>query len=235
MHYIYKITNTNNNKIYIGQTNNPSLRWSQHKSSAKHNKGQQVITRAITKYDADVFEFEVIVTCKTQDAVDFLEEQVIQQYDSRNRDKGYNVDTGGNTTPRTPEIVTKISVALKEYYETHDGWNKGGTLTDEWKQNISKASIGKPGTNTGKKFDDEWRNKISASLIGKTLSDEHIKKLSESHMGNIAPNRKLTFEIAEQMRVEYSLGNITQKQLGVKYGLSQSTTFNILKNKTYVR
>lgn len=235
MHYLYKIINTENKKVYIGQTNNPGLRWSQHKSNAKYNRGNQVITRALTKYGVDTFVFEEIATCRTQEDANFVEEELILQYDSRNPMKGYNVDTGGNTTPRTPEIIQKTIDSLKRYYETHDGWLKDGKLTAEWKQNISKASIGKMGTNTGKKFDDEWKRKISAALIGKTLSEDHIKKLSESHVGNIAPNRKLTFETAEQMRLEYSFGNITQKQLGTKYGLSQSTTFNILKNRTYIK
>lgn len=235
MHYVYKITNTENNKVYIGQTNSPSLRWSQHKSNAKCNRGNQIITRAISKYGVNNFEFDVIATCRTQEDVDITEEQVIQQYDSRNKEKGYNVDIGGNTSPRTPEISQKISTALQKYYKTHNSWLKGGSLTDEWKKNISKASIGKDGTNTGKTFDDEWKNNISISLIGRTLSKEHIKNLSESHKGNIAPNRKITFDIAEEIREAYILGNITQKQLGIKYGLSQDCIFNIIKKRTYIK
>lgn len=38
--YIYKIINTINNKVYIGQTNNPSLRWSQHRSNARYCTGK---------------------------------------------------------------------------------------------------------------------------------------------------------------------------------------------------
>lgn len=235
MHYLYRITNTENKKVYIGQTNNPSLRWSQHKSNAKYNRGQQVITRALTKYGVDKFDFDVIATCLTQEDVDLIEEQVINQYDSRNKEKGYNIDAGGNTTPRTPEVLQKISESLQKHYETHDSWNKGGTLTEEWKDKIAQAHIGLPGTNTGKKFDDEWRNNISKSLTGRKFSEEHIKSLSESHKGNIASNRKLTFKIAEQIRVEYSFGNITQKQLGVKYGLSQDCIFNIIKKRTYIK
>ena len=35
MHYLYKITNVINNKVYIGQTNSPNYRWYQHCSYAK--------------------------------------------------------------------------------------------------------------------------------------------------------------------------------------------------------
>lgn len=235
MHYLYLITNTENKKVYVGQTNNPSLRWSQHKSNAKYGRGNQVITRAITKYGINAFMFEEIAGCFTQENADILEEELILQYDSRNPIKGYNIDAGGNTTPRTPEVLKKISEGLQKHYETHNGWLKGGILTEEWKKNISKALIGKVGTNTGKTFDDKWRKNISVSLTGKKFSEKHIKRLSESHNGNIAANRKLTFVIAEQIRAEYSFGNITQKQLGVKHGLSQDCIFKIIKKRTYIK
>jgi group I intron endonuclease len=198
MHYLYKITNTENNKIYIGQTNNPSLRWSQHKSNAKYDRGNQIITRAITKYGADVFTFDVIATCLTQDDVDILEEQVIQQYDGRNKDKGYNVDIGGNTSPRTPEILAKISEALQKHYETHDGWLKGKTLSKEWKENISKAAMGKEGTNTGKTFNDEWVANISKSLAGRARKSK--RRFSEEIEKEIC---RLYFEKEKSM---YALG-----------------------------
>jgi group I intron endonuclease len=232
---MYKITNIVNQKVYIGQTNNPILRWSQHKSNAKYNRGNQVITRALTKYGSNVFTFEVIAMCLTQLDADVTEEQLIQQYDSRNTNKGYNISAGGNTTPRTPEMLAKLSDSLRKYYKTHDGWLKGKKLSKEWKENISRVSIGKPGTNNGRKFPKEWKEKISNSLTGKPLSNEHKKKLSESHSGHIAMNRKLTIEIAEQIRMEYNTGLITQKQLGIKYGLAQSTIFNIIKNVTYTK
>ncbi len=66
--------------------------------------------------------------------------------------KGYNISVGGNTTPRTPEMLAKLSDSLRKYYKTHDGWLKG--------KNLSK----------------EWKEKISNSLTGKLLSNEHKKK-----------------------------------------------------------
>lgn len=233
MNYIYKITNLINNKIYIGQTNDPSLRWSQHKSNAKYKRGDQVITRALIKHGVENFTFEIICTCLTQEDIDQIEFLIINQNDSRNPIKGYNVDAGGNTTPRTPEVLKKISEGLKKHYETNDGWLKGGLLTEEWKKNISKASMGKAGTNTGKTFSEEWKNKISKANIGRKLSAETIKKQSESHLGKIPPNRKLTFEQAEEIRCIYNTTKISQKELGKEFGLSQATINNIINNVTY--
>jgi group I intron endonuclease len=200
MHFIYKITNKINNKIYIGQTNNPLLRWSQHKSNAKYDRGQQVITRAITKYGSDNFDFEVIASCQSQEDVNLTEEQMIAQYNSRNPEIGYNIDAGGNTTPRTPEVLQKISEGLRKHYETHDGWLKGGNLSEEWKENISKASIGKEGANTGKTFSDEWRGKMSTSLAGKEMksrrrfSEEVEKEICHLYV----EERKSTNALANQ-------------------------------------
>lgn len=52
-------------------------------------------------------------------------------------------------------------------------------------------------------------------------------------MGHIAPNRKMTFEIAEEIRKEYEAGGVSQKELGKKYGISQNCIFHIIKRKTY--
>jgi DNA-binding MarR family transcriptional regulator len=93
--------------------------------------------------------------------------------------------------------------------------------------------MGKIGTNKGKKFSEEWKNKISNSLMGKSLSSEHIKHLSESHIGNIAANRKLTLEQVREIRNRYNTTKITQKELGKQYGLSQATINDIVRNLTY--
>jgi hypothetical protein len=177
MHFIYIITNIINNKIYIGQTKNPKLRWSQHKSNAKYKRGHQIITRAISKYGEDNFTFKVIASCNTQKDADKSEELAIIQHDSRNQDKGYNINAGGNTTPRIPEVLQKISESLKRYYKSNFNHMKGKKLSEEWKSNIAKASVGKPGTNYGKKFDNDWKSKISKSQIGKPR--KNIRRFTE--------------------------------------------------------
>jgi len=90
-------------------------------------------------------------------------------------------------------------------------------------------------TNGGKKFSEEWKTKMSAAKKNKVFSEEHKKNLSKSHMGHIAPNRKLTFEKAETIRNEYETGLYTQKQLGIKYDLSQDCIFNIVNKLTYTK
>lgn len=90
-------------------------------------------------------------------------------------------------------------------------------------------------TNGGKKFSSEWKSKMSEARNGIVFSEDHKNNLSKSHMGHTAPNRKLTFEQAETIRKEYEEGFYTQKQLGVKYGLSQDCIFNIVHKLTYTK
>lgn len=147
--------------------------------------------------------------------------------------KGYNVSAGGNTAPRTPEILQKISESLQKHYETHDGWNKGGNLTEEWKSKISVSHMGLPGTNTGKIFDNEWKSKISESNKGKRFSETHKENLSQSHKGKIAFNRKLSLEQVKEIRRLYNTTKISQKELGKQFGISQPTINDIVRNVTY--
>lgn len=71
---------------------------------------------------------------------------------------------------------------------------KGKPHSLEHSLNISKSSIGKPGTNLGKKFTEEHKAKISASHKGKKFSVESRKKMSDSMKGRIPWNKGKTFK-----------------------------------------
>lgn len=97
IYYIYKITNTINDKIYIGQAVNPNKRWHNHIYSANHPKSSNmVIHSAMRKYKIENFTFEVIASCLGRDAANETEHFVINQYGCRNNKIGYNIAPGGN-------------------------------------------------------------------------------------------------------------------------------------------
>lgn len=65
--YIYKITNIQNNKIYIGQSINPiEERFHRHIQDAVSNRLDTHLARAIRKYGADSFRIEQIDTATSQ-------------------------------------------------------------------------------------------------------------------------------------------------------------------------
>lgn len=88
---IYKITNTINNKIYIGQSVRIKDRWNEHcnPSPNKHS----IISQAIKKYGKENFTFEVIEEC-SQDQLDEREVFWIKYYNSF--EDGYNLTRGGS-------------------------------------------------------------------------------------------------------------------------------------------
>ena len=211
---IYKISNTVNNKVYIGQTNYPELRWSQHRYSATHleARNSQVISRALAKHGVENFKFEIIAGAKTREALNQLEEELIRQYDSRNPERGYNIDYGGGVEARAPEIGEKISKSLKAYYKIHGFPLKGRKHSEESKRKMSESSMGKAGTNTGKTFDDAWRSKISESRVGG--SNKSLRRFSDDQ------EKEICRLYVEEEKSTYALGK--------EFDCSRTTIHNIL-------
>jgi len=111
--WIYKITNIQNNKIYIGQTVRPIKdRFHRHINDALNNIIDTHFARAIRKYGKDSFYIEEIDSAKNQDELNKKEQYWIQYYNSVK--DGYNetdalFKCGGNTyqskTEKEMEII----------------------------------------------------------------------------------------------------------------------------------
>lgn len=98
MAYIYKITNTINGKIYIGQTvQNIKNRWRQHINDAYTESKCAHLHAAIRKYGEDNFNIEVVELCP-QELLDEREIYWIKEFDTVNT--GYNLTSGGRGTNR---------------------------------------------------------------------------------------------------------------------------------------
>lgn len=94
--YIYRIINTINNKVYVGQTvqKNPKMRWYQHCSDAKGGKDSH-LCNSIRKYGIDTFVWEVIDNADSLDELNAKEEQWLSYY--RQSVECYNLrEAGGN-------------------------------------------------------------------------------------------------------------------------------------------
>ena len=96
--YIYKITNTIDDKIYIGKTVNLEKRWYQH----RRRKENKVLYKAFDKYGIKNFTFEEVISIKSKNKeilnfiLNILEIFYIKKFDSYN--KGYNCTLGGEGT-----------------------------------------------------------------------------------------------------------------------------------------
>ena len=111
--WIYKITNIQNNKVYIGQTIRPiDQRFLRHLNDALNNILDTHFARAIRKYGKDSFTIEEIDNAQTQDELNQKEQYWIRYYNSV--EDGYNETDaiskcGGNTyqskTEKEMEVI----------------------------------------------------------------------------------------------------------------------------------
>lgn len=97
MGYIYKITNTLNNKVYIGQTvKSLQKRFTQHKNNSNKSYFSQIVLyKAFNKYGIENFTFEEVEQVPN-DCLDEREKYWIEYYDSYFN--GYNSTLGGRAT-----------------------------------------------------------------------------------------------------------------------------------------
>lgn len=95
---IYKITNIQNNKCYIGKTNDSNRRWADHQRLAftkNHKEYEKALYKAMRKYGLANFTFEIIEEIEDYDIKAGEREQYwISYYDSYNL--GYNETLGGD-------------------------------------------------------------------------------------------------------------------------------------------
>lgn len=134
---IYKITNTVNKKIYIGQTKEKygnicigiEGRLKQHLSNAfmESRKNEcPKLYNAVRKYGKDKFVIEELIRCKLVER-DNIEIEMIKKYDATNRYIGYNISLGGsgrsvaNVTEETRDKISKSQrknglMNIQEYY-----------------------------------------------------------------------------------------------------------------------
>ena len=117
--WIYKITNIQNNKVYIGQTIRPiQQRFHRHINDAMNDILNTHFARAIRKYGKDSFKIEEIDTAQTQDELNKKEQYWIKYYNSTI--DGYNETDaiskcGGNTyQSKTKEEIEGIKEKLRQ-------------------------------------------------------------------------------------------------------------------------
>jgi group I intron endonuclease len=137
--FIYKITNTINGKVYIGQTiREATTRFRQHRKELRTNKHpNSYLQNAWNKYGESAFVFEVVEQFEPEMNFDLgnLERYWIKHYGSLDRNKGYNLTSGGKGTPS--HIVTQET--RKVLSEKCSGWNH----SPEAKEKIRLSSTGR--------------------------------------------------------------------------------------------
>ena len=143
---------------------------------------QDLMWKAIQKYGWNNIEHKIIYSNISKREAELMEIYLIKEHKTNVRQNGYNIANGGNAL---------------------------GTMSEETKEKIREAHIGKPRSeetkeklrkaNLGKKLKEETKSKISKKLkeknsgeknpfYGKKHSEETKEKLSQNMKGSKNPN-----------------------------------------------
>jgi group I intron endonuclease len=116
---IYRITNTINNKHYVGSSKNIEQRFSAHRS--KLSKGIHPnchLQSAWKKYGEEAFEFVVVLECPEEQLLE-NEDRFISSMSACDRSVGYNIRPSASRTVISEETKKKLSEAASQ----HTGWS----------------------------------------------------------------------------------------------------------------
>lgn len=239
--FIYKITNLLDNKVYIGQTNNPGIRWSNHKSDAKLNKRNYPLYNSMNKYGIDNFKYEAIQICNTQEEADQLEKDLITQYKSQDRNFGYNIAPGGSRVSHSQETKDKLSQQKRKFYQKRLQ-ETGQKITEEERQKLSISHKGQKSANKGKQLSEKQREILRQSHLGRVHSEEEKRKRSESLRLRYQNDPELKERVRQKSIGRYKLtseqqleicqlyqNGINSMKLGKQFNVSPTTICGILR------
>ncbi len=200
IHFLYRVTNKINGKIYIGQTVDTTSRWRGHRRDAAEPKVP--FHHAIKKHGAHNFNFEVIATCKGFANANELETLLVTQYDSYvSNGRGYNASHGGMNAPKSPEWIQK----MKEYHANLPPEERA-EISEKQRQATIKQIVEKGHPAQGTRRTPEQSVRLSQARKDHPVeyTPEIRQKMSEVHIGKVIPEeqrQKMANSIKEQWKI----------------------------------
>jgi group I intron endonuclease len=235
--YVYKITNTINDKLYIGQTTESlKERFNRHKGYQLEQKCNSKIHRAMKKYGSDKFNIHLIEECSSQEELNEREYYWIHKLNTIN--EGYNINDsgkkcGGDTWTNNPnkEIISK------KLSETKMGENNPNSVKIKAINIITKEEkIYGSIMDCCRDLDIKGHANITRRLEGKTKSPYKKKYIfekidsKEKRKGNSVNSKPV---IAKNLKTKesFEFNSISEcvKKLDLK---THSNVYKILNNKT---
>ena len=154
--YIYRIINTVNNKIYVGQTvqKNPKMRWYQHCSDARGGKDSH-LCNSMRKYGIDTFAWEVIDNAVSLDELNAKEQQWLDHY--RQTTECYNIREAGGNKLHSLESIEKMQESQRRAHARRRAQGR-----DTWTRRDGGPMLGKSHPKKGKEC-KKWTEEMKAA------------------------------------------------------------------------
>lgn len=206
---IYKITNKNNGKVYIGQSANVERRISEHKQ-----KRSMTIDDYINVLGKENFDFEIIEECSL-DELDQKEQEYIAKYNSAQ--EGYNCQLGGSNNS-TGEgngraQITEADVKfLRESYMKHQSPKE---IYEEYFQDkITKSQ-----------FQAIWQGRSWSYVMPEVFTEENKKYYTSEQMKTRALLSKEEVLEYRKYYIDHTREEVYQKFLQEKGPILKRKTF----------
>ena len=187
---IYKITNKETGKSYIGQSNDINRRFKEHQTVGE--KSRIPVDIAIQKYGKDSFLYEVIEECNIEE-LNQRETYWIQYFNTVNN--GYNCNIGGDQqsigeangrAKLTEEDVKAIRIAYNEH-------KKQKEVYENYKELVSFNH-----------FQNIWQGRVWSHIMPEVFTEENKKYyVYENSRGTNSKIAKFTDEEIITMRNRY--------------------------------
>lgn len=198
---IYCIENMITHKKYIGQSTDIKTRWRKHKVNLNKNiHHNEHLQKSWNYYGQENFNFTVLERC-SEFELDDKEIYYIENYNTLDREYGYNMRQGGKDAPgkATEEIRQKISLGIKKSYDKELKEMRRKNAFEQWANPEIKNKI--MGENNG--------------MYGKTHTEEARQKISEAQKGHVAPFRNTTPVLCVELNKVFSCACEAAKELGL--------------------
>jgi len=237
---IYKITNIENGKFYIGSSSNIKRRLYLHKWDLKRNTHHSItLQRAWNKHGAEKFIFETICICDVNNLYS-IEQSYLDNFKPYNPEIGYNIShssCGVRGVKRTLEQRKLMSEQRKGKPLFKNNpiamANKMATVL----RGELHHQFGKPlSEEHRKKFDRTgtipWNKGIPSATRNIPRSEESKKKMSETKHKRMEFNKscKLTKDQVSKIRLLLESKTLKQKEIALIYNVDPSTISNINRN-----
>ena len=216
MYKIYKYTNINNGKVYIGQTSK-TLEERALANGINYRECRRFYN-AIRKYSWASFVPEILDTVESVEMANEREKYFISYYNSTDSDFGYNIALGGDNKKMSPETCAIISEKAKKRYvnkTTNPMYGRKHSKETLEKQRLKK--LGDKNPMYGSRWTETQRAQCSTKGKTLNLTDSHRAKLKQrgKMMGEL---RKLPVVCIEDDKIFNSMTEAAHA-----YGVSVST------------
>lgn len=198
---VYQIKNLMTNKIYIGSTTTSFIyRWRQHQSKLKMGKHENAhLQSSYIKYGDSSFEYTILYVGTSLEDIRIKEQEFINALDSCNPNKGYNLDNIVDRHNRSEETKRKISASRKGKCAGSSNGFYGKTHSEEVRNRIRQAHIGKKlSDNTKAKMSEKRKIKVRINgiiypSIKEAAQELHMSRATLSRW--IKDERKTNYEV----------------------------------------